>query len=168
VSTSDHLFQWTKLDSVLDQLLSEWEPIICKTKAKITRDALPTAFVDSRQIGQLYGHLLSNAIKFRGRRRPIIHFGAEQQNGHWVLSVRDNGIGIDGRYADSIFEIFKRLHNKQEYSGTGIGLAICKKIMERHGGRIWLESEPSQGSSFYFQLPVHSENRKANSSHPSG
>jgi PAS domain S-box-containing protein len=166
VSTSDHLFEWIKLDAVIEHLLSEWEPIIHQTKAVITRDALPSVFVDPRQIGQLYGHLLSNAIKFKSRRRPVIHFGAERKNGHWVLSVRDNGIGIDNRYADSIFEIFKRLHNKQDYSGTGIGLAICRKIVERHNGRIWLESEAGQGSTFYFQLPVRTPDRKANPAHP--
>jgi PAS domain S-box-containing protein len=158
ITTSEHLFQPTNLETVVNQLLLDWEPVIAETGAKITRDPLPSVLVDPRQIGQLYGHLLSNAIKFHGRKRPAIHFGAERMDGYWTMTVRDNGIGIDRRFSEPIFEIFKRLHNKREYSGTGIGLAICKKIVERHGGRIWMESEPGKGSVFYFSLPVLSRN----------
>jgi signal transduction histidine kinase len=107
-------------------------------------------------MAQLLQNLIGNALKFRGEGPPEIHVGAERQDGAWVICVRDNGIGIEPQYFERIFQIFQRLHTRRHYPGTGIGLAICKKIVERHGGRIWVESEPGRGSRFYFTLPVTS------------
>jgi len=142
--------------------------------AEITYDSMPAVIVDPTQLTQLFQNLLGNAIKFRGKARPRIHVGAvrepapyckipsagstgpasRQQPEEWHFSVRDNGIGIDPQYFDKIFIIFQRLHTLDQYPGTGIGLAICKKIIERHGGRIWVESQTGEGATFHFTLPV--------------
>jgi light-regulated signal transduction histidine kinase (bacteriophytochrome) len=109
--------------------------------------------VDNPQWVQLFQNLIGNAIKFRGNEPPRVHVSASRNGNGWIFSVRDNGIGIALEYAESIFTIFKRLHGRQDYPGTGIGLAICKKIVERHGGRLWVESEAGKGATFYFTLP---------------
>ena len=108
---------------------------------------------------QLLQNLIGNAIKFEGGKTPEIHVGATRDGDSWVFSVKDNGIGIEPQYAERIFLIFQRLHGAGEYAGTGIGLAVCKKIVERHGGKIRLESEPGQGTTFYFTLPAHGKNQ---------
>ncbi len=120
--------------------------------AEITSDPLPVAMGEKSQLVQLFQNLIGNAIKFRGGQPPRIHVSAARDNGTWTFSVRDHGIGVEPQYVERIFLIFQRLHGAGEYSGTGIGLAVCKKIVERHGGRIWLESEPGQGSTFHFTL----------------
>jgi light-regulated signal transduction histidine kinase (bacteriophytochrome) len=119
----------------------------------VTHDPLPKVMADPLQLSQVLQNLISNAIKFHGGEKPHIHISAEQKEKEWVFSVNDNGIGIPAEYSERIFEIFQRLHNKKEYPGTGIGLATCKKIVERHGGRIWVKSEPGKGSTFYFTIP---------------
>jgi PAS domain S-box-containing protein len=129
--------------------------------AKVTHDALPRVVADASQLTQLFQNLIGNAMKFRGDEPPRIHVGCETRDHVWVFTVRDNGIGLDTQYADRIFMMFQRLHNKTEYPGTGIGLAICKKIVERHGGRIWVESQPGQGCTFGFTLPRPTEGNAA-------
>ena len=135
------------------------EVAIAESGAVITNDPLPKVVADQTQLTQLLQNLFSNAIKFRRWEEvPRIHVSAVRQNGAWQFSVRDNGIGIAPQYFDRIFIIFQRLHGREEYSGTGIGLAICKKIVERHDGRMWVESEPGIGSTFHFTIPNERRN----------
>jgi light-regulated signal transduction histidine kinase (bacteriophytochrome) len=125
-----------------------------KTGATVTHNQLPTVFSDDIQILQLFQNLIGNSIKFHKEEPPRIHICAEQNEKEWVFSVCDNGIGIEPKHLNCIFDIFQRLHNSSDYPGNGIGLAICKKIVENHGGRIWVESEPGRGSTFYFTIPI--------------
>jgi len=120
--------------------------------ATVTHDKLPTVVADEMQMVQLFQNLIGNAIKFRGHERPQVHVSARAEGNEWIFSVHDNGIGIDPQFFDRIFTIFQRLHGRDEYPGTGIGLTVSKKIVERHGGRIWLESEPGKGATFYFTI----------------
>ena len=130
------------------------EAAIRESGAVITHEALPPLVADQTQLTQLFQNLFGNAIKFRRPdQAPRIHVSATRQDGAWHLSVRDNGIGIDPQFFERIFILFQRLHAREEYPGTGIGLALCKKIVERHGGRIWVESDPGKGSTFHFTLP---------------
>lgn len=124
-----------------------------KEQAVVTYDPLPTIVADDTQLTQLFQNLIGNAIKFRGDQPPRVHLSAIRKDHEWVFAVRDNGIGIDPQYADRVFVIFQRLHTPADYPGTGIGLALCKKIVERHGGRIWVDSYPGQGATFYFTFP---------------
>ncbi|MCW3987362.1 MAG: ATP-binding protein, partial [Candidatus Bathyarchaeota archaeon] len=123
-----------------------------ENEALVTHDPLPTVFADESQLVQLLQNLIDNGVKFRSEKPPHIHVSAMKKGSEWVFSVRDNGMGIDPQYHERIFEVFQRLHTGEEYSGTGIGLAICKKVVERHGGRMWVESQPGEGSTFYFTL----------------
>jgi len=152
VGTQGKPFAPTNLEAVLDKALVNLQAAIDESGAVVTRDPLPTVEADQLQWIRLLQNLISNAIKYRGQRRPEIHVSARQEAGRWVFSVRDNGIGIEPQYWEKIFAIFQRLHSRQKYPGTGIGLAICKRIVERHGGRIWLESQPGQGTTFYWTI----------------
>jgi PAS domain S-box-containing protein len=143
----------TGAQGALDQALANLRASIEATGATVTYDALPTVHADESQLVQLFQNLVGNALKFKGAEAPRIHVAARDEGAEVVLSVRDNGIGIDPQYFERIFVIFQRLHSKAEYDGTGIGLAICKKIVDRHGGRIWVESQPGRGSTFYCTLP---------------
>jgi signal transduction histidine kinase len=154
VDTQGQAGEPTPVGSVLDYALGNLRAALEESRAEVTRDPLPTVMADERQLLQVFQNLLSNALKFRGEQPPRVHVSAERRGNEWVFSVRDNGIGIDPQYAGRIFVVFQRLHNISEYPGTGIGLAICKKIVERHGGRIWMESQPGQGATFYFTLPA--------------
>ena len=140
---------------ILDQVLSNLEVFIEENKPTVSHDPLPEVIADSTQLVQVFQNLIINGIKFHSEEAPKIHISAEKKESKWVFSVQDNGIGIDPQYSGKIFEVFKRLHKKEEYPGTGIGLAICKKIVERHGGHIWVESELGKGSTFYFTLPIN-------------
>jgi PAS domain S-box-containing protein len=143
----------TDAGAAVDSALDGLRAAIQETGAAVTRDPLPSVVVDPAQFTQLITNLVGNAIKFRGTEPPRVHVGAVRDGDKWTFSVRDNGIGIDPQYFERIFVIFQRLHGREEYSGTGIGLAICQKIVERHGGRIWVESAPGQGAAFLFTLP---------------
>ncbi len=154
VGTQGQAFEPTSVEIVLDAVLDNLRSVVEESGAVVTRDSLPTVMADERQLLQLFQNLLSNAIKFRGAQPPCVHVSAKRGAGEWLFSVRDNGIGIDPQYAGRIFVVFQRLHNIAEYPGTGIGLAICKKIVERHGGRIWVESDLGKGATFCFTLPI--------------
>jgi PAS domain S-box-containing protein len=142
------------LDPLVDRVLQDLSLIIQAKQAQITRDPLPTVLADPAQLTRVFQNLIGNALKFCGDRPPRVHIGARPVNGRWEIFVRDQGIGIDSRHFDRIFRMFERLHSREEYPGTGIGLAICKKIIERHGGRIWVESKPGCGATFFFTLPA--------------
>jgi len=136
-----------------DKAVLNLKQAIEEIKAVVTHDELPTLLADSSQISRLLQNLIGNAIKFHGRDALRVHVSAERKENEWLFSVRDTGIGIDPKKAERIFVIFQRLHTREEYPGAGLGLAICKRIVERHGGRIWVESEPGKGSTFYFTIP---------------
>jgi PAS domain S-box-containing protein len=155
VSTHGKPFQPTDCAATLNYALSNLEIAIEESGAVVTNDPLPTVMADETQLMRVFQNLIGNGIKFRTDLSPEIHVGVERNDndGEWLFSVQDNGIGIDPQYFERIFAIFQRLHSREEYPGTGIGLAICKKIVERHGGRIWVESEVGKGATFYFTIP---------------
>lgn len=155
VGTRRQAFQPVDCSVLLAHVKSNLTAAIAENGACITYDALPTIRADPTQFSQLFQNLIGNALKFRGETPPLIHVSSSCQDNMWQFVVSDNGIGIDPVYAERIFGLFQRLHTRREYPGTGIGLALCKKIVERHGGRIWLESEPGCGAIFYFTLPKH-------------
>jgi len=142
------------METALAAAIANLEMAIADSNAQITHDPLPNINAQGILITQLLQNLIANAIKFRGDKPAVVHVGARQQGDEWVLSVADQGIGIEPKYFNRIFELFKRLHTRGEYAGTGIGLALCKKIVGLHRGRIWVESVLGQGSTFYFTLPL--------------
>jgi PAS domain S-box-containing protein len=147
-------FEPSDCAAIFDAACGNLRSPIDETGAVVTHNALPTVRGDQDQLVQLFQNLLGNAIKYRGDAPPRINVSAAKQNDAWVFAVKDNGVGIDPKYSERIFTIFQRLHSQAEFPGTGVGLAICKKIVERHGGRIWVESRPGQGSTFYFTIPI--------------
>jgi light-regulated signal transduction histidine kinase (bacteriophytochrome) len=156
-------------EEVLQLALGNLETAIEESCAVITFDPLPTLVAADSQLVRIFQNLIGNAIKYRGDQVPHIHISACQQNREWIFSISDNGIGIDPKYFDRIFLIFQRLHGREEYEGTGIGLAICARILQQLGGRIWVESKLGHGSTFHFALPIrgmHDENQgRINSAH---
>ena len=144
----------TDIAALVDRVLVNLGPAVEDAGARVTRDDLPIVTVDAGQMNQVFQNLIANAMKFRRPDSPAeVHISARREPGEWIFSVADNGIGIASEFADRIFVLFQRLHSRAEYPGTGIGLSICKKIVERHGGRIWLESEPGKGTTFLFTIP---------------
>ncbi len=152
VSTQGKSFEPTDLNVVLTKALENLAVTLREASPKVTSGLLPTVRVDPTQIAQLFQNLIGNAIKFRNNRPLEIDISARRETAQWVLSVRDNGIGIEPQYFERIFQIFQRLHTRLAYPGTGIGLAVCKRIVERHGGKIWVESQPGAGSTFHFTI----------------
>ena len=161
----DDLLSYSKLDAAekpfmpidcgaaLNDALALLEAVVRDTGARITADPLPTVRGDRPQLVQLFHNLIGNAIKYHGDQPPRVHVAAARRSGEWLFSVTDNGIGIEARHHERIFDIFHRLHTQQAYPGTGIGLAICRRLVHRHGGRIWVESRPGAGSTFFFTIP---------------
>ncbi len=157
--------QTVDCNAVVNDVSQDLKHVIADNEARVACDALPGVRGDGAQLQQLFQNLVENAIRYRGKSPPDIHIsarwiedsddgdGSSAEAGHWLFAVRDNGIGFKPEYAERIFDVFQRLHTQEQYSGTGIGLAICKRIVEFHGGRIWAESEPGSGSTFYFVIP---------------
>jgi PAS domain S-box-containing protein len=155
VGTRPKEFILTDSDTLVRAAVSDLRARIEETGARVVHDGLPTVWGDDAQLGQLFQNLIGNALKFRRPdAAPHVMISAERQGDAWTIRVRDNGIGIAPEQAERIFQIFQRLHTREEYEGTGIGLAVCKKIVERHGGRIWVESTPGQGTTFLFTVPA--------------
>ena len=153
INTAPMEIKYTKLQKVLDDVLLDLKTNIDDNNATITTDSLPIIWCDPSQIRQLFQNLIANAIKFHDDELPRIHVSVQEYEDGWTFAVSDNGIGISPQHQEQIFDVFKRLHTREKYEGTGIGLAIGKKIVERHGGKIWVESKPEKGSTFYFTIP---------------
>jgi len=154
VGRVDEPFGFVDTSAALDHALLNLRSAIDESRASVTRGPLPRVTGNAARLAQVFQNLVGNAIKFRKRdAAPSIHVSAEPRPKEWLFSVRDNGIGIDQQYLERIFVIFQRLHTRAEYPGTGIGLSICKKVIERHGGRVWVESRPGAGATFQFTLP---------------
>jgi PAS domain S-box-containing protein len=158
VGTKDKDFKPVELAKPLRRAIANLKAAIDESGAAVTHDPLPTLVADEVQLAQLFQNLVGNALKFRSACAPRIHVGVSEKGGGFEFEVRDNGIGIEPQYFERIFMVFQRLHNKSEYPGTGIGLAICKKVVERHGGQMRVESKPGEGSAFIFTLPKERAN----------
>jgi PAS domain S-box-containing protein len=155
VGLRDKDFEPTDCEAVLEDALDNLRTAAEESGALVTHDCLPTVMAERSQLSRLFQNLISNALKFSGKEPPRVHVSAVLNKEEWLFSVRDNGIGIKPEDTDSIFAMFKRLNDRSEYSDTGIGLAICEKIVDHHGGRIWVESEFGKGATFYFTIPRH-------------
>ena len=152
-ATNEETWLNVDLNGLVQTLIIDLQAIIQETEAKIVVDRLPTVLVNPTEISQLLRNLITNSLKFRSERKPCIKIASQLKDNQWLITVEDNGIGIEPQYRDKIFQPFSRLHSQDQYSGSGIGLAICKKIVERYRGIIGVKSKPGQGSTFYFTLP---------------
>ncbi|MBN1410771.1 MAG: substrate-binding domain-containing protein [Spirochaetales bacterium] len=157
VTTNQKQFISTDCNQLLEKVVTNIQTMVAETKAKITYSCPITVNADPSQLTQIFQNLIANAVKFHSEKEPRVEIKGEDKNGEWIFSVKDNGIGIDEKFKNKIFVMFQRLHTRNEYPGTGIGLAICKKIIERHKGRIWIDSKPGKGSTFYFTIPKTQE-----------
>jgi len=153
VGTKGKEFAKTNISDILKKVLQNLQIALEENKVEISIGPMPVIMADDTQMIQLFQNLIGNAIKFKNKNPPKISIDCKEKNGNYIFSVSDNGIGIEKEYYDRIFMIFQRLHTRDKYPGTGIGLAVCKKIVERHGGSIWLESEVGKGTIFYFSIP---------------
>jgi signal transduction histidine kinase len=156
----------TQAEAVFRAALSNLKVAIEESDARVSHDPLPQVRGDTAQLTRLFQNLIGNALKFHGAAPPRVHVGAYPRDGHWIFFVRDNGIGINPKESERIFVIFQRLHTRKEYPGSGMGLAICKRIVERHGGKIWVESTPGKGATFFFALPANGQPEENASSKP--
>ena len=157
VGTRGKEFRPVQVEGALRRAIANLRAAISESAASVSNDALPAVLGDDVQLAQLFQNLIGNALKFRSASVPRIHVSCAEKENEFEFAVADNGIGIEPQYFERIFMVFQRLHNKGEYPGTGIGLAICKKVVERHGGRIWVDSTPGGGSTFRFTLPKRRE-----------
>ena len=153
VGTRGKPFESIDCTAIVKRVLANLSVAIEESNAKVTYDPLPVVVADSMQLTQIFQNLIGNAIKFHSQDLPCVHISATDEHDEWTFSVHDNGIGIDPKNIERIFLIFQRLHTREEYPGAGIGLAICKRIVERHGGRFWASSEPGKGTAFCFTIP---------------
>jgi light-regulated signal transduction histidine kinase (bacteriophytochrome) len=153
VGTRGKPLEPTDSHAVLGGAIRNLAVMIEESRAIITNDDLPTVRADASQLVLVFQNLIANAIKFRREDLSRVHVSVQEHGGEWIFSVKDNGIGIEPQHAERAFVIFQRLHTRAEYPGTGIGLAVCKRIVERHGGKIWFESEPGKGTTFFFTVP---------------
>lgn len=153
--------------TVLEHTLASLAEAVRESGAVVTSDGLPEVFMGESHLQQVFQNLIGNALKYRSEDPPRIHVSASKRGASWLFSVSDNGIGIDPRYKEKIFGVFKRLHHDQKYGGTGIGLAICQRVVERYGGRIWVESEPGKGATFFFSVPQHPQRARASAAESS-
>ncbi|MBI0582465.1 MAG: hypothetical protein JET69_05555 [Methanomassiliicoccales archaeon] len=154
VEVKERSFVPVDMNEVQSIVLKDLRVSIGESGAAVTHDALPTVLADQAQMILLLENLVGNAIKYRNVAAPQVHVSARRSDGEWTFAVQDNGIGIDPQHAEKLFKMFSRLHTRDEYEGTGMGLAISKKIVERHGGKIWFESAPGQGTTFFFTIPA--------------
>ena len=154
VGTRGKEFAETDCNTVLQEVLRNLQMAIAESNAEIVIESLPILSADQNQLGQLFQNLIANAIKFCKEEYPKVQIRVTQRETDYLFEVTDNGIGIKPQYLERVFEVFKRLHTRREYPGTGIGLAICKKIVMRHNGQIWAESTPGVGTTFYFTIPT--------------
>ena len=159
VDTGKRVFQEVDCNKVLDDALANLRVTLEESRAEIIRGQLPIIRGDAVQLTQVVQNLVGNALKFRRQDvQTRIEIDAQEKDGQWLLSVKDNGIGFDMAHKDRVFTMFKRLHTRSVYPGTGIGLTVCKKIIERHGGKIWAESQLGEGTTFFFSLPAIEDN----------
>jgi signal transduction histidine kinase len=153
VASKDKEWEKVNIQSLVSNIITDMSMLIEESGIKISYKDLPVVYSDKAMLSRLFTNLISNAVKYRRNENPEVWISAHHRDSKWIFSVKDNGIGIKKEYFEKIFLLFRRLHGKSEYSGTGIGLAICKKIVDKLGGRIWVESEPGKGSTFYFEIP---------------
>jgi PAS domain S-box-containing protein len=155
LTTEPRPYTVVNAEKVLKDALFNLEQTIKDNNAKIEYNSLPEIKVDEMRIVQLFQNLINNAVKFRGKDAPVVKISCKKEDSSYVFSVKDNGIGIDSKNIEKVFQMFGRLHSNDEYPGNGIGLSVCKKIVENHGGKIWVESEPGKGTNFLFTIPTH-------------